>query len=98
MCYGSVVPDYAQGSLDAVDNTMVQLKDYYKRFTNTTLTDEQAYARLGTTPSIGFESEAHPYFTTAMLNKVIQHAKKKENRYGFLLVNEPRCNGGWWAR
>src|SRR5699024_7891253 len=22
MCYGSVVPDYAQGSLDAVDNTM----------------------------------------------------------------------------
>ena len=78
MCYGSVVPDYAQGSLDAVDNTMVQLKDYYKRFTNTTLTDEQAYARLGTTPSIGFESEAHPYFTTAMLNKVIQHAKEKK--------------------
>lgn len=78
MCYGSVVPDYAQGSLDAVDNTMVQLKDYYKRFTNTMLTDEQAYARLGTTPSIGFESEAHPYFTTAMLNKVIQHAKEKK--------------------
>ena len=30
MCYGSSVPDYAQGSLDAVDNTMVQLKSIIK--------------------------------------------------------------------
>ncbi len=78
MCYGSSVPDYAQGSLDAVDSTMVQLKDYYQRYANTTLTTEQAYAKLGTTPSIGFEGEAHPYFTTAMFDKVIQHAKEKK--------------------
>ncbi|OJG81135.1 hypothetical protein RV14_GL000290 [Enterococcus ratti] len=78
MCYGSVVPDYAQGSLDAVDNTKKQLQDYYKRYANTTLTDEQAYAKLGTTPSIGFESEAHPYFTTDMFNQIIQHAKSKK--------------------
>ncbi|EOH89547.1 carbohydrate-binding protein [Enterococcus villorum] len=78
MCYGSVVPDYAQGSLDAVDNTKNQLQDYYKRYANTTLTDAQAYAKLGTTPSIGFESSAHPYFTTDMFNKVVQHAKSRK--------------------
>ncbi|MBL4998668.1 chitinase [Enterococcus xinjiangensis] len=77
MCYGSSVPDYAQGSLDAVDNTMVQLKEYYQRFMGTTLTTEQAYAKLGTTPSIGFESEAHPYFTATMFNRVVQHAKER---------------------
>ncbi|WP_165003316.1 MULTISPECIES: carbohydrate-binding protein [unclassified Enterococcus] len=78
MCYGPVVPDYAQGSLDAVDNTMVQLKDYYRTYTGKTLTTEQAYAKLGTTPSIGFESEAHPYFTTEMFDKVVQHAKERK--------------------
>nr|WP_277895912.1 carbohydrate-binding protein [Enterococcus lactis] len=77
MCYGSSVPDYAQGSLDSVDNTMVQLKEYYQRFMGTTLTTEQAYAKLGTTPSIGFESEAHPYFTATMFNRVVQHAKER---------------------
>lgn len=78
MCYGSVVPDYAQGSLDAVDNTKTQLQDYYKRYANTTLTDAQAYAKLGTTPYIGFEGSAHPYFTTDVFNKVVQHAKLRK--------------------
>ena len=62
MCYGPSVIDYAQGSLDAVDNTMVQLKNHYRQYAGITLTDEEAYAKLGTTPSIGFENEQHPYF------------------------------------
>ena len=78
MCYGSVVPDYAQGSLDAVDNTKKQLQDYYKRYANKTLTDAQAYAKLGTTPSVGFEGDTHPYFTTDMFNKIVQHAKSRK--------------------
>lgn len=78
MCYGSVVPDYAQGSLDAVDNTKNQLQDYYKRYANTTLTDAQAYAKLGTTPSVGYENSEHPLFTTEMFNKVVQHAKSRK--------------------
>ena len=77
MCYGSSVPDYAQGSLDAVDNTMRQLQNYYQQFAGITLTEEEAYGKLGTTPSIGFESEAHPYFTTSMFNKVVNHAREK---------------------
>lgn len=78
MCYGSSVTDYAQGSLDAVDNTMVQLKNHYKQYAGKTLTDEQAYAKLGTTPSVGFENEQHPYFTTDMFNLVVQHAKERK--------------------
>ncbi|MBE8863719.1 fibronectin type III domain-containing protein, partial [Enterococcus faecium] len=27
--------------------------------------------------SIGFESEAHPYFTATMFNRVVQHAKER---------------------
>ncbi|WP_301356996.1 fibronectin type III domain-containing protein [Enterococcus spodopteracolus] len=78
MCYGSSVTDYAQGSLDAVDNTMIQLKNHYKQYAGKTLTDEQAYAKLGTTPSVGFENEQHPYFTTDMFNLVVQHAKERK--------------------
>ncbi len=56
MCYGASVPDYAKGSIDAVDNTMKQVKDYFKKYAGIDLTKEQAYAKLGTTPSVGFEN------------------------------------------
>lgn len=78
MCYGPSVIDYAHGSLDAVDNTMVQLKNHYRRYAGITLTDEEAYTKLGTTPSIGFENEQHPYFTTEMFNQVVEHARERK--------------------
>ncbi|MGM9903267.1 hypothetical protein A5844_002271 [Enterococcus sp. 10A9_DIV0425] len=78
MCYGESVPDYALGSMDAVDNTMVQLKNHYQQYAGISLTDEQAYAKLGTTPSVGFESEQHPYFTSSMMKQVVNHAKERK--------------------
>ena len=77
-----------QWLLDAVDNTMVQLKNHYKQYAGKTLTDEQAYAKLGTTPSVGFENEQHPYFTTDMFNLVVQHAKERKIGMVSILVNE----------
>ena len=77
MCYGASVPDYAQGSIDAVDNTMKQVKDYFKKYAGMDLTTEQAYAKLGTTPSVGFENTGHPYFTTEMMKQVVDHAVEK---------------------
>lgn len=77
MCYGASVPDYAKGSIDAVDNTMKQVKDYFKKYAGIDLTTEQAYAKLGTTPSVGFENTGHPYFTTEMMKQVVDHAVEK---------------------
>ncbi|TVT09546.1 DUF5011 domain-containing protein [Enterococcus durans] len=77
MCYGASVPDYAKGSIDAVDNTMKQVKDYFKKYAGVDLTTEQAYAKLGTTPSVGFENTGHPYFTTEMMKQVVDHAVEK---------------------
>lgn len=77
MCYGASVPDYAKGSIDAVDNTMKQVKDYFKKYAGIDLTTEQAYVKLGTTPSVGFENTGHPYFTTEMMKQVVDHAVEK---------------------
>ncbi len=77
MCYGASVPYYAKGSIDAVDNTMKQVKDYFKKYAGIDLTTEQAYVKLGTTPSVGFENTGHPYFTTEMMKQVVDHAVEK---------------------
>lgn len=78
MCYGSgtLLPgeNYGTASLRAVDSVKDQLKDYYKKYAGVTLTDGQAYGKIGTTVSIGFESEAHPIFTTAWSNLVVNDA------------------------
>ncbi|MGL4953386.1 MAG: immunoglobulin-like domain-containing protein, partial [Culicoidibacterales bacterium] len=75
MCYGTgtMLPseNYGTASLRAVDSTMVQVKDYFQRFAGTTLTTEQAYGKIGTTVSIGFEGSAHPIFTTAWSQLVV---------------------------
>lgn len=78
MCYGSgtLLPgeNYGTGSLRAVDSTMEQLKDYYKKFANKTLTTQEAYGKLGTTPSIGYEGAGHPIFTKEWSKLVVDHA------------------------
>lgn len=78
MCYGSgtLLPgeNYGTGSLRAVDSTMEQLKTQYKRFANQTLTTEQAYGKIGTTPSIGYEGAGHPIFTTEWSKLIVDHA------------------------
>lgn len=78
MCYGqgTLLPgeNYGTGSLRAVDSTKDQLKQYFKKYANIELTDEQAYRKIGTTPSIGFEGAAHPMFTTEWTNLIVEHA------------------------
>ena len=81
MCYGTgtLLPgeNYGTASLRAVDNTKDQLKEYYKRFAGKSLTDKEAYAKIGTTPSIGFEGAAHPIFGTDWARLVVDHAIKR---------------------
>ncbi|MGL4851000.1 MAG: immunoglobulin-like domain-containing protein, partial [Clostridium sp.] len=82
MCYGNSTlkpgENYGTASLRAVDSTMVQVKDYYKKFANKDITTEEAYLKLGTTPSIGFEGSAHPTFTTDWTQLVVDHAIEKK--------------------
>lgn len=78
MCYGSATllpgENYAAASLRAVDATKDQLKTYFKKYANKTLTDAQAYRKIGTTISVGFEGEAHPIFTKEWTRLVVEHA------------------------
>ncbi|MGL4655541.1 MAG: immunoglobulin-like domain-containing protein [Sarcina sp.] len=82
MCYGSgtLAPgeNYGTASLRAVDSTMKQVQQYYKKYQNIDLTDAQAYKKIGTTPSIGFEGSGHPIFTTEWTKLVVDHAIQRE--------------------
>ena len=79
MCYGSGVlqpnENYGTASVRAMDSTKNQIKDYYKKYANTTLSDSEAYAKLGVTVSIGYESGSDPIFTPAWSQLVTNHAK-----------------------
>ncbi|MCE5171648.1 glycosyl hydrolase family 18 protein [Paenibacillus profundus] len=81
MCYGNgtLLPgeNYGAASLRAVDSTKNQVKQYFKQFANMDLTEQEAYGIIGTTPSIGFEGEAHPIFTTEWSQWVVDHAIDK---------------------
>lgn len=78
MCYGpdTLLPgeNYGTASLRAVDSLKDQLKDHYRTFAGVELTDEQAYAKIGTTPSVGFETSSHPLFPTEYMDLVVDHA------------------------
>lgn len=76
MCYGASFGDYAQGSIDAIDSTMTQIKTCYSKI-GTTLTDKEAYNKVGVTTSIGFEGSAHPIFAVSDSTKVLNHAIDK---------------------
>lgn len=81
MCYGpaNLLPgeNYGTASVRAVDSAKSQLQDLYARFAGETLTNQEAYAKLGTTPSIGFEGSAHPIFTTEWAELIVNHAIEK---------------------
>ena len=78
MCYGpsTLLPgeNYGTASLRAVDSTKDQLKEYFKKYADINLSDAQAYRKIGTTPSVGFEGEAHPIFTAEWTELVVNHA------------------------
>ncbi|MFI3115896.1 MAG: chitinase [Clostridia bacterium] len=73
MCYGSYFGDYADGSIDAIDSTMQQIKDCYAN-ASITLSTEEAYNKVGVTTSIGFEGESHPIFTTDDSQTVVNYS------------------------
>ena len=79
MCYGSGVlqpnENYGTASVRAMDSTKNQIKDYYKKYANTTLSDSEAYAKLGVTVSIGYESGSDPIFIPEWSQLVTIHAK-----------------------
>lgn len=81
MCYGAGTlrpgENYGSASLRAVESLKDQLKDYYKKYANTTLNDAQAFAKIGTTVSIGYESGSDPIFTTQWSKDVVNHANEK---------------------
>ncbi|MGL5540926.1 MAG: glycosyl hydrolase family 18 protein, partial [Erysipelotrichaceae bacterium] len=81
MCYGSstLLPgeNYGGASVRAVENTKNQLQTYFKTHANITLNDEQAYRKIGTTPSVGFEGAAHPIFPVEWTKMVVDHATDK---------------------
>lgn len=88
MCYGPSVTDYAQGSIDAVENTKNQVQNYYKQYASKELTDKEAFRKIGTTTSIGYENEFHPFFSVDMMSKVVAHAKEKSiGQVSFWSVN-----------
>ena len=81
MCYGSGVflpgENYGTGSVRAIDSTMKQIQDYYKKYANTNLTEAEAYRKVGVTTSIGYESSSDPIFTVEWSKLVTDHAIEK---------------------
>lgn len=96
MCYGPSVADYAQGSIDAVENTKVQVQEYYKQYASKELSDSEAFRKIGTTTSIGFENESHPYFSVEMMDQVVEHAIEKSiGQVSFWSLNrDAKIDGG----
>ena len=84
MAYGpATIPEghnYGTASILASENTMRQIQDFFLRYAEIELTEQEAYARLGSTISIGFEGSAHPIFTPEWAELVVEHAI--ENGYG----------------
>ncbi|EQK40343.1 carbohydrate binding domain protein [[Clostridium] bifermentans ATCC 19299] len=81
MCYGNgtLLPgeNYGTASIRAIDNTKNQVQQYFKKYANISLTDSEAYKKVGTTSSIGFEGEAHPIFGTDWAKLVVDHSIEK---------------------
>jgi len=84
MCYGYGVydnEDYGDASIRAMENANKQMIELYEK-RGITLSESEAYAKMGATVAIGYESDLYPTFTPQMAAKVAEHAKNKA--YGML--------------
>ena len=84
MCYGTGVyenENYGTASVRAINNAFNQIKTIYSNH-GFTLTDDQAYLKLGATYSIGYESNLYPVFTTEMSSTIVEDAIT--NNYGLV--------------
>ena len=84
MCYGYGVSeneDYGDASIRAMESANKQLIEIYKA-RGKTLSEAEAYKRMGATVAIGYDSNLYPTFTSTMAHKVATHAKDKA--YGML--------------
>ncbi|GCF95697.1 hypothetical protein NRIC_35880 [Enterococcus florum] len=77
MCYGGGVTDYVQASKEAVENTKEQVKHFFHTYQGITLTEEQAYQKIGSTPLIGARA-GHPTFTQEQMKELVAHAREKK--------------------
>ncbi|RPJ25894.1 MAG: hypothetical protein EHM25_00055 [Nitrosopumilales archaeon] len=78
MCYDDMSLDYGLASIDAVDATAGQLQQLFFELTNEELSLDDAYAMIGTTPSIGFENDRNPVFTTENYRAMVEHANREK--------------------
>ena len=78
MCYGNKSLNYGTTAVQSMDNLKNQVKDYYKKYANTTLSDQQAYAKIGVTVSVGEEGNSDPIFTPEWSKLVLDAAKKNK--------------------
>ncbi len=84
MCYGTGTyegEDYGEASVRAMGNAFNQIKEIYANH-GFSLSDDQAYLKLGATYSIGYESNVYPVFTTEMSSTVVEDAIDKN--YGLV--------------
>ncbi|MGG7177938.1 immunoglobulin-like domain-containing protein [Clostridium paraputrificum] len=78
MCYGNKSLNYGTTAVQSMDNLKNQMKDYYKKYANITLSDQQAYAKIGVTVSVGYEGASDPIFTPEWSKIVLEAAKKNK--------------------
>lgn len=84
MCYGYGVAeneDYGDASIRAMESANKQMIELYNQ-RGITLSEKEAYKRMGATVAIGYDSSLYPTFTSVMARKVAEHAKEKS--YGML--------------
>ncbi|MGL5633833.1 MAG: hypothetical protein ACRDDL_01995 [Sarcina sp.] len=67
---------YGSASISAITNSASQIQKYYKEYANTTLTLQQAYAKIGATPAIGFSNEKYPIFTLDWAQQLLDFAQQ----------------------
>lgn len=77
MCYGELSLNYGTASVEAMDCLKNQIKQMYSKY-GVTLSDQAAYARVGVTVSVGYESNSDPIFTTDW-SQIVYDAAVKNN-------------------
>ena len=86
MCYGLDTlnrgESYGAGAVRAGESLKGQLQAHYLTKANVALTDKEAYAKVGTTISIGYQSASFPTFTTEWARLMYDWAQS--NKVGML--------------